>query len=103
MAAQTCVRSQHATLSGTTADSIAFSGRGRTLRVTNRSGTAPLYFRTDLDTAGDPVTAVAAADETFVVPEGGSVSVRVYGHAGGNRDLKMSIVGDGNAYSVELW
>jgi hypothetical protein len=47
MAQQTCVFAQHATLSSTTADTITFSGHGRSLAVTNRDSSVTLYFKTN--------------------------------------------------------
>jgi hypothetical protein len=68
MAAQTCILSQHATLSGTTADSVAFSGRGSALCVTNRDTTNTLYFTIN------GVTAVAAANAVTFDPNDAAVS-----------------------------
>ncbi len=93
MAAQALIRTQHATLSGTTADTLTFSGHGSTLAVTNHaaSGGANLYFRMD------GTTAVSLADETFVVlPQQTKV---VPWQA---RNSTVSIVGSGNVYSAEL-
>ena len=94
MAAQTAIYSQHATLSGTTADSITFSYRGATeLAVTNRDSSDIVYF------TYNGATAVAAADETFVVLP---LQTKVIKINGGNPGV-VSVVGDGGGYSVEIW
>lgn len=93
MAAQTCIRTQHATLSGSTADSVTFSGKGTTLCVTNRHASNTLYFR-----LGD-ATAVAAADETYVVLP--LTSKIITGGSFGSNVL--SIVGTDNPYSAEIF
>src|SRR5678815_4118395 len=101
MAAQTCVFAQHATLSGSTADSVTFSGRGSTLRVINKDSSNALYFTpgTLQSDGATAVVAVGAADETFYVAPGQSLSIAV----NPNRALKISIVGNGNAYGAEVW
>lgn len=92
MAAQTCITSQHATLSGATADSIAFSGRGRTLRVTNRHATNDLYFNYNTDTVP-----VALADETVYVKAGDSCVITP-----GGLVTQCRVVGTDNGYSVSI-
>jgi len=92
MAAQTCATAQHATLSGSTADSVTFTGNGNTLCVTNRAASASLYFRFD------GTTAVADADDTYIVLAGQSKTLS--GHWG---KPVISLVGSSNAYSVELF
>jgi hypothetical protein len=93
MAAQTCVHTQHATLSSTTADSITFSGTGTTLCITNRDASDIVYFRFD------GTTAVAAADETYVVLPNNFKTIQMHSMGG----LVVSVVGDGGAYSAELF
>lgn len=83
----------HATLSGTTADTVAITGYD-TVDVINRDASNPLYVAYEGDDT--PVTAVAAADDTAVVAPGGFIRVDANGTGGG----KLSIVGSGNAYSV---
>jgi hypothetical protein len=92
MAAQTCIHTKHATLSTTTADTIKFSGAGSTLAITNRDATNTLYFRFD------GVTAVAAADETFVVMPSQTKTVQVRG-----TPPLVSVVANGGGYSAELF
>ncbi len=92
MAAQTCVRSQHATLSTTTADTVTFSGGGNTLAITNHHASVNLYFRMD------GTTAVSLADETYVVLPGQSKTLSINGIP-----PTVSIVGNGNVYSAEVF
>jgi hypothetical protein len=91
MAAQTCKVAQHATLSGTTADSVAFSGTGGSLCVTNRDASVTLYFRED-----GTVAASAADDNYAVLP----LQSKIIGH---NLSATLSVVGSGNAYSAEIF
>lgn len=61
--AQTCAVAQHATFSTTTADTVAFTGTGSYLCVTNRDATNTVYFRVDGVTAvADPATLTLQAD-----------------------------------------
>lgn len=92
MAAQTAVVAQHATLSGTTADTVTFSGGGSTLCVTNRDSSVTLYF-TISGTA-----AVSAADDTYVVLP---LQAKVVPFSPTSVHT-VSIVGNGNAYSAEI-
>lgn len=99
MASLTAVVAKHATLSGTTADDITFSPVhgdsvhvARSLRVTNRAAAEDLYFNVNSAT-----TPVAAADNVFYVKAGTSVSL----NPGGLVKL-VRVVGNGNAYSVEI-
>lgn len=89
MTAQTCIMTQHATLSGTTADTVTFSGSGSSLCITNRDATNTLYFTMN------GATAVAAADETYVVLPLQAKVVRFNGNV-------ISIVGNGGGYSAEI-
>lgn len=86
MATESSARSVHNTLSGTTADSITITGF-ETVDIINRHSSNPLYFRSD------GTAAVGEADGTDVVLPGGFVRHNADGRA-------ISIVGDGNAYSV---
>jgi hypothetical protein len=94
MAAQTCVNTQHATLSGTTADSITFTGSGSSLCITNRDTTNTLYFRCD------GTTAVAAADETYVVLP---LQWKVLDGSKFGGNMSVSVVGNGGGYSAEIF
>lgn len=85
----------HKTLTTTTADviNIAQSGSAYGVEVFNRaaSGGEALYVR------ADGTTAVGAADGTIYIPPGGSF---FWKHGRGATTL--SIVGNGNAYSVHV-
>ena len=82
-------------LSGTTADTVNVdaddaAGNERFLVVYNVAGTAPLYVRSD------GTTAVASADGTTPVYPG-MFEVFDFTNMG---DKSLSIVGNGNTYSV---
>lgn len=95
MASITKAKAAHATLTGTTADTVAITGYDR-VAVINRSATEPLWVAWEGDAS--PVTAVAAADDVeYVAPGVGSfIELDANGTGGG----KLSVVGNGNAYSV---
>jgi len=92
MATETHAKSIHATLTGTTADTVAITGYD-VVDVINR-GSGPMYVAYEGDAS--PTTAVAAADGTDYVAPGGFIRIDANGTDGG----KISVVGDGNAYSV---
>lgn len=92
MAAYSAIRRKHATLAGTAADLVTLSGVGSSLAVTNRHATNVMYFRFD------STTAVAAADETFVVLAAQTKVVQIHG-----TPLPISVVGTDNPYSVEIF
>jgi hypothetical protein len=97
MTAQTAKFAQHATLSGTTADSITFSYTGASqILVTNRDNTNTAYFTMGFNGAAATV-AVAAADETFAVLPLQTVVLPISGLP------TVSIVGSGGGYSVVIW
>lgn len=97
MAVETGSKSAHATLSGTTVDTVTVQGY-RDLEITNRSGTDTLWI-----TGGPPgtvaasiATPVAAADETDFVLPGQSLILDKNWYGSGI----IKILGNGNAYSV---
>lgn len=93
MAAVAGVYSAHATLTTTTADTVTLSGDAhKAFCVVNRDSSVELFFR------WDGTTAVAEADDTYIVLPLQSVTVE----KGGGGDLVVSVVGNGNAYSVEM-
>lgn len=94
MAAVTGVKSAHATLTSTTADTVTLTGAGKYMRVANRHATEALWFR------DDGTTAVAAADENYFVAPTQSV---VLGPSKFGGSMVVSVVGNGNTYSVELF
>jgi hypothetical protein len=81
----------HKTLTSTTADVINIPATRvpRLIEVLNRSTANPIYVR------GDSTTAVAAADGTTVVPKESWAVVRV------DPGKTLSVVGNGDAYSVD--
>ena len=83
---------RHKTLSATTADTVTIDSAAEACRaqVINRSTTAPIYFR------DDGTAAVAEADGTTVVPAG-----MIYEWYIGAGVTSVSVVGDGDAYSVQ--
>lgn len=95
MAAKTPARSVHATLTTTTADSITWTAGGPygTVIVSNRDATNVLYVRFD------GTTAVGAADGTFAVAVNSARTFNLGSSA--PSPAVLSVVGNGNAYSVE--
>lgn len=94
MAAVSGTYSAHATLSSTTVDTVTLSTDDlQGVEVVNRSGATTIYFRCD------GTAAVAAANGTFAVLAGQSLYVPLGGGLG-SASTVVSIIGDGNAYSV---
>lgn len=102
--ARTC----HGTTTTTAADSFALTAPVKSLRITNRSTTALFVTITtstvsSTDDAGI-VTAVASADETFVVPglttSGVHVTKELWRSPRASY-LRGSVVGSASAYSIE--
>lgn len=98
MATANVARAAHATLSGTTVDTVNLSDTLTEVCVINRSGTADLTvtFATGAATATDPV---ALAAETLLVPAGASLTFTVGG--AGYRKTQVKVLGNGNGYSVQ--
>lgn len=94
MALYNDVRSVHATLTGTTADTVVINQLWPALEIINGHATEDLYIRQD------GVTAVAAADGTTHIPPGISKVVKAE-PVEGSRDTLLSVVGNGNFYSIE--
>ncbi len=93
MTAYSAVKATHNTLSATSADTVAITGYDQ-VDVINRDASEPLYVTWEGD--GSPTTAVVEADDTEYVAPGGFVRIDANGTGGG----KLSLVGNGNAYSV---
>lgn len=93
MATYSEIHAKHATLSGTTADSVTITNKYPYLEIINRDTETALYVSAVPD--GTPTTAVSAADDTLYVPPSGSKVIRR--PAGG----AISVVGSANPYSVE--
>jgi len=94
MAAQTAKVSKTFTLSGATADTVAFSASGNSLAITNHAG-VNVSFRID------GTTAVADADETYLVLPG-TTFVLNQGRFGAGSPL-VSIVGNGNKITAAIF
>ena len=98
MAAVAGVRTAHATLAGTTVDTVTLSGTATVITVINRAaaGGADMWvtFSTTSTVPADPV---AEADETYWIPAGGGF--KTFTDPGGGCIIK--VLGNGNAYSVE--
>jgi hypothetical protein len=84
-----------ATLAGTTADTVTLQagGTSRFVRVDNRAGGVPLSFTID------GATATALGDDCYVCPVGDAIVVPVLPRIG---QISVSVVGDGNQYTVQL-
>lgn len=89
---------EHATLSGTTVDTLTLSGPMTRCTVNNKAaaGGADIYF-TYSCTSTAPAAPTASGDDTYWVPPGGWKSFDVLGGGG----VIVKIIGNGNAYSVE--
>jgi hypothetical protein len=94
MAATGGINATHDTLSGATADTVTMTGQGGSLAITNRDASVTLYFRFG------STAAVADADENFAVLP---LQTKVLGVGTGDASIVISIVGNGNAYSVEVF
>lgn len=98
MATDDDVRSVTNTLSGTTADTVTLLQAWPAIEVTNHHATELIYFRQD------GTTAVAAADgATVVLPASTKVvkSVVNRNESTGASTSVLSIVGNGNVYTIE--
>jgi hypothetical protein len=94
MAAISEIRAAHATLTTTTADTVTLTGSFAKVEIINRHISVPMYARVVSD-GSTPTTAVSAADDTYVIPANGVLSLRVSGSG-----FVASVVGNANAYSV---
>jgi hypothetical protein len=101
MATESAAVSVHNTLSSTTADRITIGTQGIMLagfEVQKRAGSATVYFTYTMSTKA-PTTAVSAANDTHqVVSIGEAVFVPLEGKE--CSVVTVSIVGDGNEYSI---
>ena len=88
----------HATLTGTTVDTVTLSGPLQRVTVINRAaaGSADLWV-TISQSATAPADPVAEADDTYWVPAGG---FKTFAATGGDGVI-IKVLGNGNAYSVE--
>lgn len=94
MASDSDVRSVTNTLTSTTADTVTLDQPWPAVEITNHDATNALYVR------WDGTTAVAEANGCSVVLPGNTKVVK--GEvAEGTRTIVLSVVGDGNKYTVE--
>lgn len=101
MASYTATRAKHATLSGTTADTVTIGTAGSLTQlaiceVFNRDASVGLYFTLSRG-ATAPTTATSAADNSFYVGPSSSLAVSL---PNATPIFAVSVVGNGNAYSV---
>ena len=92
----------HNTLSGTTADTVTIGTAGVRMKgfeITNPSASAAILYFTYSRSATAPTTAVSLADATYSVLPGQS-TYRDFG-SGWVDVFVVSVVGNGNTYSVE--
>ena len=100
MASYTVTTSTHPTLTGTTADQVtvgdaAGGHRFRYAEVSNRHASNPLYFTMNQGSS-TPTTAVGAANGTWFVAPNSSLALPIAASV-----FVVSVVGDGNPYSVQ--
>jgi hypothetical protein len=94
VAAYSELRSTHQTLTTTTADSVTLLGTFAKVQIINRHISVPLYAHVNMQ-GGTATTAVSAADDTYVIPANGALTLKTSGS-----EFHASIVGNGNGYSV---
>lgn len=94
MATDSAARSVTNTLSGTSEDVVTLTQRWPAIEVTNHDASIPLYIRQD------GTTAVSEADNTTVIPAGLTKVIKAEPTAGTDT-IVISIVGDGNKYTIE--
>jgi hypothetical protein len=92
MATDSATRSVTNTLTTTTADTVTLTQGWEAIAVTNHDAADIVYFRMD------GTTAVAEADNTYVVLPGKTVIVPGTPNSSGQH--VVSVVGDGGKYTV---
>jgi hypothetical protein len=96
MATYTVNLAKHATLSGTTVDTVTLNGAGTgRFEVINRDGTNTAWVT--YSRGGTPADPTASGDECHVLPPNSSKEFFTFGASA----LVMKILGNGGAYSVE--
>ena len=80
----------HATLTGTTADTVTLTEDTEEVMVVNRHATEVLWVKVN------GTTAVAAEDENYAVPAG-----QILRLPGNFQNRPLSVVGNANPYSVQ--
>jgi len=104
MASYSAARAVHKSLTSTTADTVTIGTTGvrlKAIEVGNPSASAAILYFTLSRTATAPTTAVSAADDTFMVYPGSTLTVSFeQSHV----DIcTLSIVGSANAYNVQSY
>lgn len=89
MASYSVARAKHATLSGTTVDTVTLT-IGSALLITNRHATI------DMSITVDGTTPTALGDDTYIVRAGEAKSIDL-----SSDTLVVKIIGNANPYSVE--
>lgn len=93
MAVYEVITSKHATLAGTTVDTVTVTGPSSSVDVMNRAGSG--YLTVVAANGSTPVDPTALADNTEIVPVGGKVTFK-----NGAGNFVVKILGNGNEYSV---
>ena len=94
MAALTAAVSKHATLTGTTVDSVTLTQGFRSIEVINRDSTDYLWITYGASAPADPTS---GGDDTLVVPPASALTI----DANNRANFVVKILGDGGAYSVQ--
>jgi hypothetical protein len=88
-----------ATLSGTTVDTVTFTGGvGKPVAITNITGAGALSVLAGQGTVADPT---ALGDNTFTVPSGRTVVIQPGRTSPSTTDLIVKIIGNGNQYAAQ--
>lgn len=98
MATKNITTGAHATLSGTTVDTVNITREANVVCVANLSGTTALAVTVDTAAAPSAATPVQDADNTLKVPASQSLTFAV--GAAGYDQTQLKVLGNGNAYSV---
>lgn len=98
MASYEVFKAKHATLTGTTVDTVEVTGYWRYLEVLNRDGAVPLWVTSSTDPAHAPADPVAEADDVDYVPVGSVVQIAHPVKA--TTPWTVKVRGNGNGYSV---
>ena len=98
MAAHSVLRSKTATLTGTTVDTVTLTQPWDRIEVANQSTSVPLYVRFDgtAPTSGGDNCTYIGPGQSVVVP-----AVQLRSSLGGTNWHRASIIGNGNAFTVE--
>lgn len=98
MATKNVTLGAHATLTGTTADTVNITREVNTICVANISGSTALAVTVSTAAAPSAAAPTQDADDTYKIPSGQSLTFNV--GAAGYDQTQLKVLGDGNAYSV---